>query len=69
MHFDKPPPPSRKESSAVFLRREIQDFLMRDDALWASITALMAEALIRGWSKRGALIIYIPTDPAMSRPG
>ena len=61
------PPPARKESSALFLQREMHDIIKSEPALIEGITAMIAEALVSGWRKRGAL--YIPADPATIRPG
>ena len=69
MHADKPPTPAREEGSALFLQREMHDIIKSDPALIDGVTALVAEALLRGWRKRGARTIYIPADPDTSRPG
>lgn len=63
MHFDKPPTPAHEESSALFLQREMRDIIKSDPALIDGITALVADALLRGWRKRGARTLYIPAEP------
>jgi Mor family transcriptional regulator len=56
--------PAQEESSALFLQREMHDIIKNDPALFEGVTALIAEALVRGWRKRcGTQRIYIPAEP------
>lgn len=56
--------PAQEESSALFLQREMHDIIKSDPALFEGVTALIAEALVRGWRKRcGTQRIYIPAEP------
>lgn len=58
------PSPAHEESNALFLQSEMQDIIKNDRALFESMTALIADALVRGWRKRcGAQRIYIPAPP------
>jgi Mor family transcriptional regulator len=58
------PNPAQEESSALFLQREMHDIIKSDPALFEGVTALIADALVRGWRKRcGTQRIYIPAPP------